>query len=404
MRNAFRAACALLLGLIPVCTGATAQISNDAINIGVLTDIGGPYGDLSGKGSVAAAQMAVDDFGGVVAGKKINVISADHQNKPDVGAAIARRWLDTENIDVIVDVPTSSVALAVHRLVNEKKRIALYGSPAVETLTGAECSPYTVHYVYDTYSLTAATAGSIVSFGGDSWFFITADYAFGHALEKAVADEVVKRKGKVVGAVRHALGTFDYASYLLQAQSSKAKVIGLANAGRDLQSTLKQGAEFGIAEGGQNFAGLLVFITDVHSLGLKATQGLLLTTGFYWDRNEETRAWSKRFYERTGQMPTMIQAGNYSSVRHYLSAIKATGTDDPDAVMAWMKANPVNDFFAKNGRILPNGRFMYDMYLAEVKKPSESTGPWDYYKIRAVIPAQQAVRPLSESACPLVKK
>lgn len=404
MHTIFRAACALLLGAIPISTGAAAQISGDTVKIGVLTDLGGPYADLSGKGSVVAAQLAAEEFGGMVAGKKIQVIEADHQNKPDIGASIARRWLDAEGVDVIVDVPTSSVALAVHRLANEKKRIVLFGSPAVETLSGAECAPYTVHYVYDTYSLTAAAAGSIVSHGGDSWFFITADYAFGHALEKAVADEVVKRKGKVVGAVRHALGSLDFASYLLQAQSSKAKVIGLANAGRDLQSTLKQGAEFGITEGGQNFAGLLVFITDVHSLGLKATQGLLLTTGFYWDRNDETRAWSKRFYERAGHMPTMIQAGNYSSVRHYLAGIKATGTDDADKVMAWMKANPVNDVFAKNGRIQPNGRFMYDMYLAEVKKPSESKGPWDYYTIRAVIPAAQAVRPLAESPCPLLKK
>lgn len=404
MRNIFRTACALLLGTIPICTGATAQISDDIVKIGVLTDIGGPYADLSGRGSVVAAQLAAEEIGGMVAGKKIQVIEADHQNKPDVGASITRRWLDAEGVDVIVDVPTSSVALAVQRLANEKKRIVLFGSPAVEALSGAECTPYSVHYVYDTYSLTAGAAGSIVSFGGDSWFFITADYAFGHALEKAVADEVVKRKGKVVGAVRHALGSLDFASFLLQAQASKAKVIGLANAGRDLQSTLKQGAEFGITEGGQNFAGLLVFITDVHSLGLKATQGLLLTTGFYWDRNEETRAWSKRFYDRAGHMPTMIQAGNYSSVKHYLAGIKATGTDNADKVMAWMKANPVNDVFAKNGRILPNGRHMYDMYLAEVKKPSESKGPWDYFKIRAVIPAEQAVRPLAESPCPLLKK
>jgi branched-chain amino acid transport system substrate-binding protein len=380
--------------------GAAAQTT--PVKIGVLTDMSSLYSDITGPGALAAVQMAVDDFGGTVAGMPIEIVSADHQNKPDVGADIARQWYDQAGVDVIVDVPTSSVALAVQEVSREKHKIVLLTAPASSDITGKKCSPYSVQSVFDTYALAHVTGGAVVESGGDSWFFITADYAFGHALERDTAKVVEAAGGKVVGRVDVPLNTLDFSSFLLQAQNSKARIIGLANAGGDTINALKQGAEFGIAEGGQKFAGLLVFITDVNSLGLKTAQGLQLTTAFYWDMNDETRAWSKRFFALRNRMPTMLQAGDYSAIHHYLSAIKAAGSKDADKVMAAMRALPVNDFMTKNGKLRIDGRVMRDMYLFEVKKPSESHYPWDYFKLVRTVPAEEAYRPLDQGGCPLV--
>jgi branched-chain amino acid transport system substrate-binding protein len=396
------AAVGLLAGF--AATDARAQISGDVVKIGVLSDMSSLYSDIGGPGSVVAAQMAVKDFGGTVAGKPIEVVSADHLNKPDVGSNIARQWIDQDGVDVIVDVPTSSVALAVQAVTKEKGKVFLISGAASSDLTGKSCSPTGVHWTYDTYALAHGTGGALVKQGGDTWFFLTADYAFGHALERDTADVVVKAGGKVLGDVKAPLNTQDFSSFLLQAQSSKAKVIGLANAGGDTINSIKQGAEFGIVEGGQKFAGLLVFISDVNSLGLKTAQGLVLTSAFYWDQNDETRAWSKRFIEQTKKPPTMVQAGVYGAVMHYLKAIDAAKTDDGVKVVAKMRELPINDFMTKNGKLREDGRVMRDMYLFEVKKPSESKGQFDDYKQLAVIPADEAYRPLSESECPLVKK
>ncbi|MGA7073870.1 ABC transporter substrate-binding protein [Bradyrhizobium sp.] len=382
---------------------ASAQISDDVVKIGVLTDMSSLYADATGKGSLTAVQMAVADYGGKVKGKPIEVISADHQNKPDVAVSIARNWYDNDKVDAIFDVPTSSVALPISALTREKNKILMNSGAGSSDLTGVACSPNTVHYTYDTYALSNVAGKAMVKRGEDTWFFVTADYAFGHALERDAANVVKESGGKVLGNVRHPLNSSDFSSYLLQAQASKAKVIALADAGGDTTNALKQAAEFGIVQGGQKMIALLQEITDTHSLGIKATQGLIVTDAFYWDMNDETRAFSKRFYAKVGSMPTMIQAGLYSATMHYLKAIEATGTDDAPKVMAQMRATPINDFFAKNGKIRIDGRMVHDMYLFEVKKPEESKGEWDLYKLLATVPGDEAFRPLDKGGCPLVK-
>jgi branched-chain amino acid transport system substrate-binding protein len=382
---------------------AQAQISDDIVKIGVLNDMSGLYADLGGQGSVEAARMAIADFGGTVNGKKIELISADHQNKPDVGGAIARQWYDNDGVDVIVDVPTSSVALAVQDVARERKKVFLISGAASSDLTGKACSPTGIHWTYDTVALANGTGSAVVKAGGDSWFFITADYAFGHALERDTAAVVTASGGKVLGSVKVPLNTPDFSSYLLQAQASKAKIVGLANAGGDTINSIKQAAEFGLVEGGQKLAGLLVFVTDINSLGLKTANGLQLTEAFYWDQNDETRAWSKRFMEKINHQPTMVQAGVYGAITHYLNAIKATGSDDGLTVVKKMKETPVNDFMTKNGKIQESGRLIRDMYLFEVKKPAESKGPWDYYKQIATIPGEKAFKRPGGNECPLVK-
>ena len=390
-----------ILGL----TAGTAGAQNfDSIKIGVLSDMSSLYSDIGGQGSVVATKMAVQDFGGKVAGKPIEIISADHLNKPDVGSGIARQWVDQDHVDAIVDTPTSSVALAVQDVTKEKGKVFLISGAASSDLTGSKCSPTGVHWTYDTYALAHGTGGALVKQGSDTWFFLTADYAFGHALERDTASVVTAAGGKVLGAVRAPLNTSDFSSFLLQAQSSKAKIVGLANAGGDTINSIKQAAEFGIVEGGQRLAGLLIFISDVHSLGLPTAQGLVLTSAFYWDMNDETRAWAKRFMAEQKKVPTMVQAGVYGAVTHYLKAVEAAKSNDGKTVVAKMRELPINDFMTKNGKLREDGRVMRDMYLFEVKKPGDSKYPYDYYKQLATIPADQAYRPLSESECPLVKK
>jgi branched-chain amino acid transport system substrate-binding protein len=380
---------------------AQAQTS---VKIGVLSDMSSLYADLAGQGSVVAARMAVEDFGAAQKGLKVEIVSADHQNKPDVGSNIVRQWIDVDKVDVIVDVPTSSVALAVNDVVREKNKVFLVSGAATSDLTGPKCSPNTVHWTYDTWALANGTGKAIVKTGGTTWFFITADYAFGHALERDTAAVVEANGGKVLGRVRVPLNTSDFSSFLLQAQGSKAKIIGLANAGGDTVNSIKQAAEFGIVSGGQNLAGLLVFITDVHALGLQTAQGLIMTEAFYWDRNEASRAFAKRFAPQyKGNMPTMVQAGVYSAVLHYLKAVEALkGDADGKAVVAKMKEIPTDDPLFGKGTIRADGRKIHDMYLFEVKKPAESKGPWDYYNLRATIPAAEAFRPLKDGNCPLV--
>lgn len=376
-----------------------------SVKLGVLNDRSGLYADLTGEGSVVAARLAVEDFKAADKGIKVEIVSADHQNKPDVGSTIARQWYDQDGVDVILDTPTSSVALAVNQITREKNKIFLNSGAAASDLTGKACSPNTVHWTYDTYALAQGTGGAMVKAGGDTWFFLTADYAFGHALERDTAAVVTKNGGKVLGAVKTPFPGTDFSSFLLQAQASKAKVIGLANAGGDTINSIKQAGEFGITAGGQKLAGLLVFITDVNALGLQTAQGLVLTESFYWDRDEGTRAWSQRFAKaHNGNMPSMVQAGVYSAVLHYLKAVEATKSKDSATVMAKMKELPTDDPIFGKGTIRADGRKMHDMYLYEVKKPSESKGKWDYYKQVAVLPAEQAFKPLSESDCPLVKK
>jgi branched-chain amino acid transport system substrate-binding protein len=381
---------------------ANAQISDDVVKIGVLTDMSSLYADATGKGSLAAVQMAVADYGGKVKGKPVEVVSADHQNKPDVGVSIARNWYDNEKVDAIFDVPTSSVALPISALTREKNRININSGGGSSDITGVACSPNTVHWTYDTYALSNVAGKAMVKRGEDTWFFVTADYAFGQALERDAANVVKETGGKVLGDVRHPLNSSDFSSFLLQAQASRAKVVALANAGGDTTNALKQAAEFGITPA-QKMIALLMEITDVHALGIKATQGLIVTDAFYWDTNDETRAFSKRFNEKVGHMPTMIQAGLYSATMHYLKAIEAIGTDEAPKVMEQMRATPVNDFFAKDGKIRIDGRMVHDMYLFEVKKPEESKGEWDLYKLIAKVPGDEAFRPLDKGGCPLVK-
>ena len=385
---------------------AQAQISDGVIKIGVLNDMSGLYADLTGPGSVLAARMAVEDFGAARKGMKVEIISADHQNKPDVGSTIARTWYDTDKVDVIVDVPTSSVALAVNQITRDKGKVFLASGPATSDLTGKACSPNTVHWTYDTWMLANGTGSAIVKSGGDTWFFLTADYAFGHALERDTEAVVLKNGGKVLGKVRTPFPGTDFSSFLLQAQASKAKIIGLANAGGDTINSIKQASEFGIVKSGQNLAGLLVFLTDIKALGLATAQGLIFTTTYYWDANDASRAFAKRFSEQAprNNYPTMIHAGVYSSVLHYLKAVEAAGTDDGAKVVAKMKELPTDDPLFGKGTIRADGRKIHPAMLVEVKKPAESKGPWDLYKIRSTIPADQAFRPLDQGDCPLVAK
>src|SRR5213594_2470172 len=395
----------LTIALIAATATAHAQISDGIVKIGVMNDQSGTYADISGPGSTTAARLAVEDFGAAKKGLKVEIVVADHLNKPDVGSSIARQWYDAEKVDVIVDVPTSSVALAINQITRDKGKAFLVSGAATSDLTGKACSPNTIHWTYDTWALANGTGNAIVKTGGDTWFFLTADYAFGHALERDTEAVVTKAGGKVLGKVRHPLNTQDFSSFLLQAQASKAKIIGLANAGGDTTNAIKQAAEFGLVKGGQNLAGLLVFITDVHALGLNTAQGLIFTETFYWDMNDKTRAWGKKFAERNrGIHPTMIHAGVYAAVLHYLKAVDALKTDDGTKVIAKMKETPTDDPLFGKGTIRVDGRKIHDMYLFEVKKPAESKGPWDLYKLRATIPAAQAFRPVDQGECPLVKK
>jgi len=394
---------ALLLALaLPF--SASAEITGKVIKIGVLNDQSGLYADLAGPGSVVAAKMAAEDSGGKIGDATIEVIFADHQNKPDVGSNIARQWYDVDGVDVIVDVPTSSVALAVSQITREKNKVFLGSSPGTSDLTGKACSPNTIHWTYDTYALAHTTGSAVVQTGGDTWFFLTADYAFGQALERDTSAVVTSSGGKVLGSVKHPLNTTDFSSFLLQAQSSKAKVIGLANAGGDTINSIKAASEFGIVKGGQKLAGLLVFLSDIHALGLPTAQGLLLSESFYWDRDDQTRAFSKRYAQRmNGRMPTMAQGGVYSAVLHYLKAVKALKSDsDGRAIVEQMKKTPTDDPVFGKGSIRQDGRKLHPMYLYEVKKPSESKGPWDYYKLVKEVPPDQAFRPLDKGECPLV--
>ena len=387
------AACALLFAGPALAQG---------VKIGILNDQSGVYADYGGKYSLEAAKMAIEDFGGSVLGQKIEIISADHQNKPDLAINIARQWFDVENVDMITELTTSSVALAIQELSKEKKKIDIVVGAATSRITGDACTPYGFHWAYDTHALAVGTGGALVEAGGDSWFFMTADYAFGYALEKDTGDLVKAKGGKVLGAVRIPLNSSDFSSFLLQAQSSKAKVIGLANAGLDTTNSIKQAAEFGIVKGGQKLAGLLLTLAEVHGLGLEAAQGLVLTEAFYWDRDDKSREFSQRFMKRTSRMPNMIQAGTYSATLSYLKAVKAANSKDSDAVAKKLKELPVDDMFAQ-GKVLSNGRMVHDLYLFEVKKPSDSKKPWDYYKQLATVPGDKAFPTAAESGCPLTK-
>ena len=383
---------------------ATAQISDDVVRIGVLNDQSNVYADLGGPGSVIAARMAIEDVGGKVLGKPIDIRVADHQSKADVGASIARQWFDADKVDMAIGFDNSSVALAVEQVAFQTNRIAIAGAIGTTAFTGKACTPNEAAWVYDAYALTNTLARSVVRRGEDTWFFITVDYSLGYSLEADATSAVVASGGKVLGGVRHPLNTADFSSYLLQAQASRAKVVALANAGGDMTNAIKQANEFGLTRAGQTVVSLLTFITDVNSVGLKAAQGLTFVTAFYWDRDDESRAWSKRFFERHKRMPTMAQAAVYSAIRHYLRAIAAAGTDEAKAVMAKMREIPVNDFYAKNGKVREDGRMVHDMYFVQVKTPEESTGAWDYYRILSTISSDQAFRPLDESGCPLVKQ
>jgi branched-chain amino acid transport system substrate-binding protein len=400
MKNGALVIAAVLTALF---SGTAAGLAAEAaVKIGILNDQSSLYADETGKGSVVAAQMAAEDAGPVL-GKKVEVIFADHQNKADLGSSIARQWYDVDGVDVIADAGPSSIALAVEEVSREKMKLVLFSGPASSDITGSHCSPYAAHWTYDTYALAHGTGATVVKQGGDTWFFITADYAFGYALERDTGEVIQAVNGKILGDVKVPLNTADFSSFLLKAQGSKAKIIGLANAGGDTMNSIKQGAEFGIAQGGQKFAALLMFISDVHSLGLQAAQGLQFTSAFYWDMNDQTRAWSKRYFERMHSMPTMNHAGVYSAVHHYLDAVKALGTKDPDKVMAKMRATPINDFMTRNGTLRIDGRVVRDMYLLQVKKPEESKYPWDYLKVLDTIPGDKAFRPLNAGGCPLVK-
>jgi branched-chain amino acid transport system substrate-binding protein len=401
MQNAIMIGAVTLLGL---SAAATAQISGDVVKIGVLTDQSGNFSSLSGTGSVLAAEMAAADFGGIVAGKPIEIINADHQNKTDIGLQIARRWYDVDGVDAIVDVPNSAIVLGVQEIAKERNRVLLVSGGGTADLTGKACSPVGIHWTWDTYSFAVGSARALLEQGNDTWFFLTADFAFGAAMQRDATNVIESGGGKVLGAVKHPLQSADFSSFLLQAQNSGAKIVALANGGSDTINSVKQAAEFGLTEHGQKLAALAIYITDVHAIGLKGSQGLVLTTAFYWDRDDETRGWSRRFFARHGAMPTQAQAGVYSAVMHYLKAIAATGTDEARAVVTRMKAMPVDDFFARGGKIRADGRMVHDMYLAQVKKPEESHYAWDYYKILRTIPGDQAFRPLSESECPLVVK
>lgn len=396
---------AVTMPLVFACAVGQAQSSGNPIKIGVMTDMSSLFSDIGGQGSLLAAQMAVDDFGGKVLGKPIQLVSADHQNKPDVAANRAREWFDNDKVSTIVDLLPSGVALSVAEIARQKNKIILVSGGGTTRLTNENCSPNTVHYVYDTYALASNTVKAMMSKGMKTWYFLTVDYALGASLEKDAIDAVKAGGGEVLGQIKHPTNSNDMSSFLLKAQASKAQAIGLANAGGDTIRSVNQATEFGITgKGKQSLAGLHVFISDIHAIGLKQAQGMQLTTGFYWDLNEDTRKWSKRFFEKHKKMPTMVHAGVYSSIMHYLKAVKATGTDDTATLMKTMKSTPINDFFAKNGRIREDGRMIHDMYLMEVKSPTESKSPWDYYKVVSVIPGNEAFLPESKSVCPLLKK
>lgn len=386
-----------------VASGAQAQMSNDELRIGYLADMSGTYRDLAGPGGLEALKMAVEDFGGEVNGVPIEVFSADDRNSADVGANTVRGWVDQENVDLVAGMVASSVSIAVSKVLEEAGGLAIISGSAASSITNEHCTPNHIHWVYDTYPLANGTAKAVVDQGGDTWFMLTADYAFGHALEADVTKVVEENGGEIIGGVRHPFPTSDFSSYILQAQGSGAKIVGLANAGSDTVNAIKTASQFGLVQSGQQLAGLLIFLNDVHAMGLEATQGLLLTTGWYWDMDEQSREWAQRYYDRVGKMPTMVQAGVYSSTMHYLNAVDEADTDEAQAVRAQMAATPVEDFFARNGRIREDGRMVHDMYLAEVKSPEESTGEWDLYKIKSTIPAEEAYRPLSESQCKLVQ-
>lgn len=385
-------------------SAAQAQISNDEIRIGYLADMSGTYRDLSGPGGLEALNMAIEDFGGQVNGKKIVVFSADDLNKPDVGANTVRQWVDERNVDMVTGMVASSVVLAASKVVEQAGKLALISGAAASSLTNEFCSPNHIHWTYDSYALANGTAKAVLASGGKSWFILTADYAFGHAMEADITKVVEADGGKVLGKVRHPFPTSDFSSYILQAQGSGAEVIAFANAGSDTVNSLMTASQFGVAQSGQKLAGMVVFLNDIHAMGLAVTQGLMLTTGWYWDMNDESRAWAQRYFKRTGKMPGMVPAGIYSATTNYLNAIKATGSDDAQTVRAQMVATPVNDMFAKNGKIRVDGRMVHDMYLAQVKTPAESKGEWDLYKIIRTIPGEEAYRPLAESKCKLVTK
>jgi branched-chain amino acid transport system substrate-binding protein len=390
---------------IAVATGAllvAAPACAQGVKIGILNDQSGVYADYGGKWSLEAAKMAVEEFGGEVLGQKIEIISADHQNKPDIGVSIARKWYDVDGVDMITELTTSSVALAVNELSKEKKKIDIVVGAATSRITGDACQPYGFHWAYDTHALAVGTGGALVEAGGDSWYFITVDYAFGYALEQDTSEIVKAKGGKVLGSVRYPLNASDFSSFLLQAQSSKAKIVGLANAGLDTSNSIKQAAEFGIVAGGQKLAALLFTLAEVHGLGLQAAQGLVLTEAFYWDRDDRSRDFAEKFFKRTNRMPNMIQAGTYSATLSYLKAVKAAGSKDTEAVAKKLKELPVDDAFAK-GQVLANGRFVHDLYLFEVKKPAESKKPWDYYKLIATVAGDKAFPTAAESGCPLTK-
>ncbi|MGV3571357.1 MAG: ABC transporter substrate-binding protein [Ramlibacter sp.] len=403
MKTSQALCCAALVALVPAASAQTAKVSGDVVRIGVLTDLSGFLSDATGQGAATAVRMAVEDFGGKVLDKPVEVLVADNLNKADVAATQARTWFDTQQVDMLIDLGNSATGLAAAQIAAEKKKIAIATTPGTTRLSNENCSPTTIHYAYDTYALAAGTVETLVKRGLDSWYFLTIDFAGGHSIEKDASDNVKAGGGKVLGASRHPIDTNDFSSYVLQAQASRAKVIGFATAGQAAINAIKTAGEFGLGKN-KVLAGLYVFISDVHSLGLNVAQGMYVTTGFYWDRDEAARKWSRRFFDKTKRMPTMIQAADYSATLHYLKAIQAAGTDDSAAVMAKMRETPINDFFATNGRIRSDGRMVHDMYLAQVKKPSESKYPWDYYSIKAVIPADKAFQPLAKGSCALVGK
>ena len=398
-------ACAVAIaGMSAIVTSTVhAQSSADSVKIGVLADMSSIYSSIGGKGLVDAARMAVEDFGGSVLGKPIEILSVDTQNKVDVASSKARQWFDIDGVDMVTDMPTSAIALAVSKVGEEKKKVVMVTSAATSDLTGKSCSPYTVHWTYDTYAMSVGTAAAVVKAGGDTWYFLSADYAFGQALERDATQVIEANGGKVLGSAKHPLSAPDFSSFILQAQASKAKVIGLANGGQDTSNAIKQAAEFGVGKDGQKVAALLAFLSDIKSIGLPLAQGLYLTEAFYWDLNDQTRAWSQRFYKRNGVMPTMTQAGTYGAVTHYLQAVKTLGSKESDKVMAQMRAAPINDFMTKNGSLRIDGRVVRDMYLFQVKTPAESKGEWDLYKTVATTPGNVAFRPMSQGGCPLVK-
>ncbi|MGC1562208.1 MAG: ABC transporter substrate-binding protein [Bradyrhizobium sp.] len=396
----------LAAGLVSLMPGGSgfAEQAAQPLKIGILSDFSSVYSDIGGMGNVEASKMAIEEFGGSMFGAPIELLTADPQNKPDTAASIVRKWYENEGVDVIIDMPTSATALAGMELSKQFEKIMIVTDAASSDITGKSCSPYTAHWTYDTYANARTVGGAIVKNGGDSWFFITADYVFGHSIERDTGEVVKAAGGKVLGSVRHPLNTADFSSYLLQAQSSKAKIIGLANGGGDTINAIKQAGEFGIVAGGQNLAAIVMFISDVHSLGLKLAHGLIITEAYYWDLNDRTRAFGKRFFERMRRMPTMNQAATYSATLHYLKAVQAAGTRETRPVMAKMRATPVRDAFTDNGVLREDGRMVHSMFLFEVKKPEESKAPWDYYKVLAEVPPDQAFRPLNEGGCPLVKQ